>query len=99
MGWGFDMSEFKVGEVAVLCYDGEYNGTEVVIQGPEIVKEVFSYGLGRLVRAPVYPVSGIPSHVPYALARHLRKKRPPEEQTTWQAVQSITGWTPQGVPA
>ena len=33
------------------------------------------------------------------LPHHLRKKQPPQELTTWEAVQSITGWKPAGVPA
>lgn len=87
------MSEFKIGEAATFvapkheCADGcyELSGQDCMVIGfwERSHVEVEFAGGRRVI----------------ALRSHLRKKRPPEETTTWQAVKSIAGWNPQGVPA
>lgn len=93
------MSEFKVGEVAILCYNGPYNGVEVVITGPlSTGVSRFSHFTREFHSNPSYPISG---DVPfgYAQAIHLRKKRPPQELSSWARIHGLTHWHPESVPA
>jgi len=94
------MSEFKVGEVAIVANVVNqilscYIGTEVTIVGELRPASRLSRLEGQMVH-DIRTVDGVS-----AIARpcDLRKKRPPQETTDWQAIASITGWHPAGVPA
>lgn len=87
------MSEFKIGEVVTFvapkheCMDGcyEFSGQDCTVIGFWDCSHV--------------EVEFAGGHRVTALRRHLRKKRPPEDTTSWDSVAEVTGWQPARVPA
>jgi len=79
------MSKFKVGEIAIICSVDfpEYNGTETEILGV-FHSGTSSNGVGY--RCTIQKRGWSESA--------LRKKKPPEEKTTWEEIQEITNWNP-----
>jgi hypothetical protein len=94
------MSEFKVGEVAILCnlaFSTDLNGTEVTILSEridDVEMDLIDTGGTRIVSG--YYIGGLEAMgVSFAEERQLRKKRPPQETTTWDRCV----WQPSGVTA
>lgn len=97
------MDKFEIGEVAVLkCLtkSAHYNGREC-----EIVSAEYEY-CGEIGYDAIIPDD--PCHKKdsikgewFVQTEFLRKKQPPQELSTWEAVQKETGWNPtkQGVIA
>lgn len=89
------MSKFKVGEVAIVVnadYHKNHIGREceiicvnpVTLSGAPRDYEISIKG----IRAPAL-TNGWYTH-----ESHLRKKKPPQETSTWEEVQEIVGWNP-----
>lgn len=85
------MAKFEVGEVAIITGAAHpfthLIGCEVEITShPSIVSE---YGVGYTGIA-----NGRNPHPDYFEEAALRKKKPPEELSSWEEVQKLTNWNP-----
>ena len=92
------MDTFQVGEVVEIigasnpcnfCYIGE----EAIITGPLCERQTL-FGNGRCGPLFSYEIRTAGGYVANCVHRHLRKKRPPEELTSWDSVEKISGWRP-----
>ena len=83
------MAKFKVGEVAIIQSKEfpSYNGNET-----RIITLYFDNNDEQAYRCSMHPTSfgGWNESA-------LRKKKPPEELSTWEEVQEDTGWNPKKV--
>lgn len=90
------MSKFKVGEVAVFIsskISPELVGFECEIVDIDVPRHPdgkrFDYAVS-FIGAPDHDIAG---H--WVVSEYqLRKKKPPQEKTTWEEIQSITNWNP-----
>lgn len=89
------MDKFKIGEVVDIFQANKVPdavGREATILG---IKRTFSRDYYEL------EVSGMPSiiegHNWLAPEECLKKKKPPEELTTWEKVKKATGWQPESL--
>ena len=90
------MDEFSVGEVAVLyglVRDARFNERRVKILGP-----LRSFTGNDGVTDDRYEVD-MGEGTKQAHPRNLRKRRPPQEKTTWSECEEFTGWNPLKVVA
>lgn len=91
------MSEFRVGEIAIFQnakWDSSYNGLEVVVRG-SLQDRVTACGRnGQNIRVLYSYAVESETEIFHAEPHQLRKKRPPEETTSWDSVEKITGWKP-----
>jgi hypothetical protein len=81
-------SEFSPGEIAILTCDGQAGRT-----GDEV--EVLS----RFFFIRDYIVRGVNGKPVVCKPQHLRKKRPPQEPSSWSEVEKLCKWRPAGVRA
>lgn len=91
------MSEFQIGEVAILQNLEHYPhlcGCEVTVMSELRYLRGRSTITGEWMGAYAYEIAGVREL--YAVQpQYLRKKRPPEEPSSWDRCV----WQPQGVPA
>ena len=88
------MAKFKVGEIAVIVDSvfHEFIGAECVILGPAENWDDADYIVGINADTSKYnDGQWVTSE------KNLRKKKPPEELSTWEEVQAITNWNPKKV--
>lgn len=82
------MSKFKVDEVVIIQSKKRpsFNGQETII-----IEPYFDYTNDRQAyRCSIQAERGWAESA-------LRKKKPPQEPSTWEAVQEITNWSPEEV--
>lgn len=89
------MDKFEVGEIAILqnCYNPERNGQEVEIVDKASFRKTIENPQGELMHFTEHR-NGANY---YASLNQLRKKKPPEELSTWEEIQQLTNWTPEKV--
>lgn len=99
------MAEFNPGEIAILVYGSSFDSLRSntpigVVFGSEkpfpkgtectVIKKYLHpvVGQGYLI----FPQGAVKEY--FVLGEWLRKKRPPEELTTWSKIEKISGWNP-----
>ncbi|MDH5183398.1 MAG: hypothetical protein OEX12_05855 [Gammaproteobacteria bacterium] len=85
------MSEFKVGEIVIDIKNNE----EVEILGIALGKNVPKEYYGAVPNRIYYQLS----NDCFATEKYLRKKKPPEELSSWEQVQKTCHWSPNEVEA
>lgn len=95
---GLIMSKFKVGEIVVITKAINTENQHLVGADAVILSEAVSFS-GR----QAYEVM-VDGHINHSITSlrgewscyeyQLRKKKPPQETSTWEAVQEITNWNP-----
>jgi len=89
---GIEMSKFKVGE-AVIILGSVYPTSE-----GEIISEMYEYngkvGHDVIILDNVCQSADSVSGEWFSPEKMLRKKKPPQETTTWEEMQEITNWNP-----
>lgn len=87
------MDKFEVGEIVIFtpsstCHSGliKYTGEECTVDLP--------YGSHISGKYVYYGVIFSDGKEIWTAQHTLRKKKPPQELTTWESVQKITGWNP-----
>lgn len=92
--------QFSIGEIAIFWDPGfPTHNTEVVITS--ILKdelEIFQpdHYTGKLIAngVPAYELIHACGRIGFAGPKNLRKKKPPEEDASWKAIEKLTKWNP-----
>lgn len=91
---------FRIGEVAVgqnFMHRLVRNGMECeIIGGLELRSNTNSYD-DKVTKGLRYRVRWADGLISGQEPEYLRKKKPPQETSTWEAVQQLTNWNPQKV--
>jgi len=92
------MSTFKIGEVAILVgmvgpAVAHLNGIEVTILSHEFRHTGIERLTGTTMTASVYEIDGA-DPIGWVTVEHLRKRPSKDDETSWQTVAEISGWTP-----
>lgn len=93
------MMKFKVGEILIVvkAIHPELEGLEceVINNNSRRHKNKYSIIVDGVDARKYYPISDVPNF--YAFESQLKRKRKPQETTTWEAIEELTNWTPEGV--
>lgn len=92
--------KFEIGEIAIgqnFTRSPEYNGLELKVvdnYGEHVCRggvNGFPFGPIKLMG---YGVEDGDGEIFYVPSNRLRKKKPPEELTSWDKIEEICGWSP-----
>lgn len=91
------MANFKKGDMVILIGSKPEHAYSIGYD-----YEVRGYFEGRVIIFNPSDLNGSitgpdPSGSWFAHEAHLRKKKPPQEKSTWEEVKNITGWNPNKV--
>lgn len=95
------MESFSVGEIAILI-GGRFHSLEhpieVLVVGPLATRSgAEPDGTSVYQRGYLIEIHG--GKTAACEPQYLRKKRPPQETTSWESIEELTGWTPVKQPA
>ena len=91
------MSKFKLGEIVIFCglkNTRELNGEECEIT-EALDRRRLVYSHGEIQNNEMcYGVTTKTGYKIFVRPEFLRKKKPPEELSTWEEIQALTNWNP-----
>jgi len=93
------MDKFQIGEIVIgqgFTYNPERNGMECEIIEGVLIRRVRWKG-GREGEELTYLVKWPDGELTAQEPHQLRKKKHPQDLSSWEAVQEQTGWSPQKV--
>lgn len=101
------MSNIKVGDVCIIIHferDAELIGRECVVRLDDGVKKIrhptkgiiYEVAFGVEIIGYFKPMPGTNGLV--GVRREWLKKKPPDDTTSWETVESAAGWNPLGLP-
>lgn len=95
--WRLMMAKFEIGEIALAYNDDTGDVSECeIIAVPGHSLPIFPCG-DYVINVPTNKSSTRPNGYWEAEEKFLRKKKPPEELSTWEEVQKLTNWNPKKV--